>query len=304
MLPRVSTFMFFASSCAVRLSASSILVLTSAGDAIGGTTSIALVTPFTPSYVTNLTLGRRFLVVVINRSFQRDPAIRHDHFHAVSRDSAIQLECRPRGFCYLSVGSLIVQLDPDVVGQGCYTSDVFRYALRGPFFCVAGYVPRESDDAVFDRDRYFASVDAGLPFKRPLDVALQLNVGFHKRGPLTSTRALRISCQSPTPADRCCKTILESRRKMTPVACAPHHCSRRSTSRDRRLWLTKGALLAKSLRFHAMLSKQAVERLAIYSRSFRSSGDVAGVAIERAFQVRRFEQIQVLSLGGAERQFA
>src|SRR5579862_18746 len=133
------------------------------------------------SYVTDLTLGRRFLVVVVNRTFQRDPAIRHDHLQPVGRDSAIELECRPRGFCYLSVGSLIVQLDPDDVGQGCDTGDVFRYALRGPFFSVAGYVPRESDDAVFNRDRYFASVDAGLPFKRPLDVTPQFNVSLHKR---------------------------------------------------------------------------------------------------------------------------
>jgi hypothetical protein len=66
----------------------------------------------------------------------------------------------------------------------------------------------------------------------------------------------------------------------------------------------KGDLLARSLGFHAMLSEQAVERLPIYSSCVRGPGDVARVAIERAAQIRCFEQIHVLSLGGAERQFA
>ena len=91
---------------------------------------------------------------------------------------------------------------------------------------------------------------------------------------------------------------------MTPVARAPHQLESAVHIAGPPTLIRKGALLAKSLRFHAMLSKQAVERLPIYPSSLRGPGNVAGVAIERAFQVRRFEQIQVLSLGRAERQFA
>ena len=91
---------------------------------------------------------------------------------------------------------------------------------------------------------------------------------------------------------------------MTPVARAPHQLESAVHIAGPPTLIRKGALLAKSLRFHAMLSKQAVERLPIYSRSFRSSGDVARVAIELASQVRRFEQTDILNLCRTEAEFA
>ena len=74
----------------------------------------------------------------------------------------------------------------------------------------------------------------------------------------------------------------------------PHHVGPWST----------GDLLAKSLRFHAMLAEKSIECLPIDARGFRRPADVASMAVERASQVQRFEEIQVLGLGGAEREFA
>jgi hypothetical protein len=58
-----------------------------------------------------------------------------------------------------------------------------------------------------------AGVD-GLPFKRPLNVAFQFDITLHKRTPFAPTPTRRISCQIPTRANPCARTIFEGRRQM------------------------------------------------------------------------------------------